>query len=187
MVKHRKRDSVSFKWKSDPFSYFLNIMPSTAAVCVVSAKEQMPDLLEEHFARSCSRSKNRQLIITAALKKSTCIRRMIPNAANGGTNTTMMTVHGPFIRFNSTLQLQLLMQRPGSENNRVLSWLFSAEPCKKRSTRTKSKCFSVLAAEKGFEPLQTESESVVLPLHHSAMCKAEAANSFMRYIFQESA
>lgn len=25
-----------------------------------------------------------------------------------------------------------------------------------------------MAAEKGFEPLQTESESVVLPLHHSA-------------------
>ena len=42
------------------------------------------------------------------------------------------------------------------------------EPKQKNNTQQNA-VFFVLAAELGFEPRQTESESVVLPLHNSAM------------------
>ncbi len=39
-----------------------------------------------------------------------------------------------------------------------------------------------MAAEEGFEPSQTESESAVLPLHHSAI----NAFTFYQYLFRMS-
>ena len=55
--------------------------------------------------------------------------------------------------------------------------LYQAEPHSDKISRT-LKCTSIRrpcqgTTEKGFEPLLTESESAVLPLHHSAMFSSE--------------